>query len=144
MKRTIGGARRWLEDNARFLNPPTYRQMEGEIREASAQALQLATRTVDNYTNDVLGQREAELRELVGIRDALLALAEQGASGTLSARELNEQLAGIRRGLQQSDRHIGDVDRITGLVETIEQDPEGWVDATYYSKYPHMTPEFDF
>ncbi len=143
-KRTLRQARRMFEEITTGLNPADYQRIKSEIDTASGAAVGLATEHADRRVNDVMGSRQEVLTELCRLRDELTSLATQGEQGLLPAREFNEQLSRLQRELRTVNNHSAEVDRATELVELIEEDPEGWADATFYEKYPHMMPEFSF
>lgn len=143
-KRTLADARQTLDDLAPALNPEMYRRHQQEIHQASAAALTLATRYVNERVTDTLADRQDVLGGWCGLRDAYTALAAEAADGRVTARDVNERLAQLRQQHRRLERHGSDLGRAVEVVEGIETDPEGWADETFYAKYPHMTPEFSF
>jgi hypothetical protein len=143
-RRTLSNARRAFEDMAPSLNPEMYRRLEDELKRASAGALHLATRYVDERVNEALGAREEMLTNWCTVRDGYTALANEAATGRLTAREVNERLEDLRQQQRALERHGETIGRTVETVERIETDPEGWADETFYAKYQHMQPEFSF
>lgn len=144
MRRTLRQARRAFEDMTTGLNPAVYQRLKSELDAASGAAVTLATQHADRRVNDVMGNRQEVLTELCRLRDEFTSLAAEGTQGLLPAKDFNERLTRLQRELRATDRHVGEVDKATELVELIEEDPEAWADATFYEKYPHMMPEFSF
>jgi hypothetical protein len=143
-RRTITSARQAFDDLAPSLNPEMYRRLQGELRQASAGALTLATRYVDESITDALNAREDVLTEWCTVRDGYASLAAEAATGRLTAREMNERLEALRQQQRALDRHSATVGQRVETVERIEGDPEGWADETFYDRYQHMQPEFSF
>jgi hypothetical protein len=133
-----------FEDMTTGLNPVDFQRLKSELDKASGAAVSLATEHADRRVNDVLGSRQEVLTELCRLRDEFTSLAAEGEQGLLPARDFNERLSRLQREFQAVNRHSNEVDKATELVELIEEDPEGWADATFYEKYPHMQPEFSF
>jgi hypothetical protein len=143
-RRTIASARQAFDDLAPLLNPEMYRRLQSELKQASAEALTLATRYVDGSVTEALAAREDVLTEWCTVRDGYSSLATEAAAGRLTAREVNERLQGLRQQQRALDRHSAAIGQRVETVERIETDPEGWADETFYAKYQHMQPEFSF
>lgn len=142
MRRTIGEARQWLEDNAPALNPAAYRQVEQEVEEAEQQARTQGQAFASEGFDRLDAERVELLREACDVRDEYERLRDTGGL-TLSAEDYRERLADLDRRRDRVERQLGEVERRLETLAEVEDDPVGWADRRYEVS-PRLRPHFSF
>ncbi len=104
----------------------------------------VATNYADQRTVEIMGRSQEVLESLCEVRDQMTALVGQGKTGGLSAKDYHRDFQKLQARRRHLERQADELAQGVQYVSTIEADPEGWVDTTFYEKYPQMAPEFSF
>ena len=104
----------------------------------------MAHRYADDRTDAAHTLGKDVLTEMCAVRDGLVALVKEGEAGMISAADYHKRLSALRRDQARLEGKANEVGRAAEQVESIEDDPEGWTDATFYEKYPLLQPDLSF
>ncbi|GGI09036.1 hypothetical protein [Egicoccus halophilus] len=141
--RTLTEARQALADLAPSLNPEMYRRLEDELKTAQRQARRYADNFLASNLATVEERRATLLVEACQVRDELDALEAEGAGGLISAADYAEQLQALEARRTQVDNAYSETVRELDGVETVEDDPDAWLDGVF-RRYPKLMPAFTF
>ncbi len=121
-----------------------WRRLNEEVSANSSAAMVVATNYADQRTVEIMERSQEVLEELCDVRDQMTALVAQGKTGGVSAKDYHRSFQKIQARRRQLERQADELAQGVEYVGRIEANPEGWVDTTFYEKYPQMAPEFSF
>jgi hypothetical protein len=126
------------------VNAVQLKDWQKELDEAKAKARVVADTFYQERERDFTAERQTLLEEGSQICDALEALAGEGETGQLTLDEYRLRFLDLTAKLRANLRRTGELGATLERLDTIEEDPIAWVDATYYSKYETLSPTFTF
>jgi hypothetical protein len=129
MRRTLADARRSFEQEwLPRLSDHQARQGRQVLDQAEAEARQRAEAFMADREAEIRQARDSALRSLTEARDALEALAAQGAEGRMPAEEYERRLHSLRSQQAWADAQLDQAEEKVTLIGQIEADPLAWFD----------------
>jgi hypothetical protein len=143
-QRTLRQARRLLDDNAASINPPQWREWDGEVNAAIKAATASAMEYFNTQYNEALGVCQATGQGLCEVRDAARVLTADLAAGRITAREGSTRWNQLRGQARRLAANTDQLHQQTERLAVIEAEPAEWFDGTFHERFPLTRPNFSF